>query len=106
MEYSFFLYCYIKYLYDQDEFFNLENGSSGIKNLDYKSFLFDTSYILPLTAKMILDFNDNVKDFFKKINSNKLQICNVTKLRNTVLPKWMNNEIKVEDHEIWKTGMK
>src|SRR5690606_8223688 len=34
-EYSFFLYCYIQYLYNQDEFFNLENGSSGIKNLDY-----------------------------------------------------------------------
>lgn len=32
--YSFFVYLYLRYLYDQDEFFNLENGSSGIKNLD------------------------------------------------------------------------
>ena len=32
-EFSYFLYLYIQFLYKQDEFFNIENGSSGIKNL-------------------------------------------------------------------------
>lgn len=34
-----FIYGYIRYLYAKGHFFNLQNGSSGIRNLDYKGFL-------------------------------------------------------------------
>lgn len=30
---------YVKFLYEQNVFFNYENGTTGIKNLDYKSML-------------------------------------------------------------------
>ncbi|GEM_PF-62686 len=93
-EYSFFLYCYIQYLYNQDEFFNLENGSSGIKNLDYKALLFELEYPMP-TEKLVIDFNSHVKPLFKKVNQNKTQIRTLTTLRDTLLPKLMSGEVKI-----------
>jgi type I restriction enzyme S subunit len=94
-EYSYFLYCYIQYLYSQDEFFNLENGSSGIKNLDYKTLLFDLDYPMP-HEQIVIKFHQNVMAFFKKINQNKFQIRTLEKLRDTLLPKLMSGEVRVE----------
>lgn len=95
-DYSYYLYCYIQYLYNQDEFFNLENGSSGIKNLDYKSLLFNLKYTMPSNDNEIISFGKTVEIYFEKINKNKLQIRNLTKLRDTLLPKLMNNDIRVD----------
>lgn len=94
LEYSFFLYCYIQYLYNQDEFFNLENGSSGIKNLDYKALLFELDYPMP-KEKLVLDFHKQVEPLFKKVNQNKTQIHTLTALRDTLLPKLMSGEVRV-----------
>jgi type I restriction enzyme S subunit len=93
-EYSFFLYCYIQYLYNQDEFFNLENGSSGIKNLDYKALLFELDYPMP-HQNLVLDFHKQVEPLFKKVNQNKIQIRTLTALRDTLLPKLMSGEVRV-----------
>ncbi len=93
--YSFFIYLFIKYLYDQDEFFNLENGSSGIKNLDYKAFLFENKYKMP-SEEFVLSFDTLVSPYYKKINQNKLQIQTLTKLRDTLLPKLMSGEVRVK----------
>lgn len=94
-EYSFFLYCYIQYLYNQDEFFNLENGSSGIKNLDYKAFLLELEYPMP-KEKLVIEFHNSVTAYFKKINQNKIQIQTLATLRDTLLPKLMSGEVRVE----------
>jgi len=85
----------IKYLYNQDEFFNLENGSSGIKNLDYKALLFELDYPMP-SEKLVLDFHLQVAPLFKKINQNKTQIQTLSTLRDTFLPKLMSGEVRVE----------
>ncbi len=90
IEYSYFLYCYIKYLYNQDEFFNLENGSSGIKNLDYKALLFELKYQMPKDEQRIIDFNNNVEPLFEKVDKNKQQIITLTKQRDVLLSKLMN----------------
>jgi type I restriction enzyme S subunit len=92
----YFLFCYLKYLYDQDEYFNLENGSSGIKNLDYKALLYDLTYPMPQDKRLIFEFNDNVSLHFKKINRNKQQIQTLTQTRDGLLPKLMNNEIIIK----------
>ena len=94
LEYSFFVYCYIQYLYNQDEFFNLENGSSGIKNLDYKTLLFDLKYKMP-DEDSVIKFHNQVKSLFQKVNQNKIQIRTLSTLRDTLLPKLMSGEIKV-----------
>jgi len=94
-EYSFFVYSYLQYLYSQDEYFNLENGSSGIKNLDYKALLFELDYPMP-TEDKVIDFHKEVKILFKKINQNKTQIRTLTTLRDTLLPKLMNGEVSLK----------
>lgn len=94
MEYSFFVYCYLQYLYREDEYFNLENGSSGIKNLDYKALLFELEYPMP-QEKLVLEFHKQVKLLFKKINQNKSQIRTLSALRDTLLPKLMSGEVRV-----------
>lgn len=95
-EYSFFLYCYIQHLYNQDEFFNLENGSSGIKNLDYKALLFELEFFMP-NENLVIEFNHGVSPFFKKVNQNKNQIRSLTAMRDALLPKLMSGEVRVTE---------
>ncbi|BDQ03950.1 MAG: hypothetical protein KatS3mg037_2525 [Ignavibacterium sp.] len=52
-EFGLYLICYIFMLYKQGEFYNLENGSSGIRNLDYKAFLYELDYELHEHSDMI-----------------------------------------------------
>jgi len=94
IEYSLFTYLYFQYLYKKDEFFNLENGSSGIKNLDYKTLLFEYEFLMPSEEKVI-KFNKIVVSDFSKINKNKIQIRTLETLRDTLLPKLMSGEVRV-----------
>ena len=93
-EYSYFIYCYFQYLYKKNEFFNLENGSSGIKNLDYKTLLFELEFFMP-EESLVIKFNSNVSSYFKKINKNKQQIRTLQSLCDTLLPKLMSGEVRV-----------
>jgi len=61
------LYLYIHHLYEQGDLFNLENGSSGIKNLNYKALLFDLEYKIP-NEQIIIQFNKDIEQYFYKIN--------------------------------------
>lgn len=94
-KYSYFVYCYLQYLYRQDEFFNIENGSSGIKNLDYKTLLYNNQYQMPTNKNFAANFSEIVTPYFTKIDKNKLQICNLMKMRDTLLPRLIFNKIKI-----------
>ena len=94
-EYAFFLYLYIQFLYKQGDLFNLENGTSGIRNLDYKSLLFQLEYKLP-DAEKVIRFDQEVSSQFRKINTNKHQIRTLTRLRDELLPKLMSGEVRVK----------
>ena len=96
-EFSYFLYLYLQYLYNQDEFFNLENGTSGIKNLDYKYLLFELNFLLPKNEIELIAFNKEVEIYFEKINKNKHQIFTLTRLRDTLLPKLMSRDIQINN---------
>ena len=95
-EYMFYLYSYIQMLYNQGDFFNLENGSSGIRNFDYKAFLFELEYDIHNTVA-ILKFNSLVQPYFEKINQNKKQIRLLTQYRDMLLPKLLNGEITINN---------
>lgn len=94
--YTYYLYLYLKYLYINDEFFSLENGTSGIKNLDYKTLLYDLKYPMPKNTEIYLSFYENVSILFEKIDKNKFQIQTLEKLRDTLLPKLMSGEVRVK----------
>lgn len=93
-EYSYFLYLYLQYLYHSDEFFALENGTSGIKNLSYKALFYELEYKMPSEIQVI-EFHTKVKIYFDKINANKKQIQNLQSLRDIMLPKLLSGEIEV-----------
>jgi hypothetical protein len=44
----------------------------------------------------IIQFDNSVSGFFEKMLLNKLQIRNLEKLRDTLLPKLMSGEVRVE----------
>lgn len=94
-DFSFFLYSYIHHLYKQGDLFNLENGSSGIRNLDYKSLLFQLKFRLPNELR-VRQYNNEVENYFLKVNKNKHQIQTLTKLRDALLPKLMSGEVRVQ----------
>lgn len=73
----------------------MENGSSGIRNLDYKALLFQLEFKLPPIEKLEM-FDNIVKPIFFKINKNKYQILTLIRLRDNLLPKLMSGDVRVE----------
>lgn len=95
-EYTYFVYCYFRHLHKQGEFFSLENGSSGIHNLNYKAALYDDlGWPVPTDEKLVIEFGEKVKPYFDKINTNKKQILTLSAQRDTMLPRLMSGEVKI-----------
>ena len=92
--YEIFLYLYFNYLYDKDVMFAYENGTTGIKNFDIKSFINNFSIVIP-SQEDIINFNRLVKDVFDITMHNGLEIEKLQQLRDTLLPKLMSGEIDV-----------
>ena len=88
-EYGYFLYLYLKFLYNNDEFFALENGTSGIKNLDYKVLLYQHEYTIP-NEQQIIRFHKEIEIYYYKINQNKKQIQNLQAMRDMMLRRMFN----------------
>ena len=93
-EYAIFLYLYLNYLYDKDVMFAYENGTTGIKNFDIKSFISNFNIVIP-SIEDIIKFNNLVQNVFDVIMHNGLEIEQLQKLRDTLLPKLMSGEIDV-----------
>lgn len=93
-EYAIFLYLYLNYLYDKDVMFAYENGTTGIKNFDIKSFIKNFLIVIP-SIEDIIKFNNLVQDVFNITMHNGLEIEQLQKLRDTLLPKLMSGEIDV-----------
>ena len=96
-EYVLPIYLYIKGKWENDEFFNLENGSSGIHNLDYKAFLYSAEYADTFpNDEEFMAITKILNPMFEKIDKNKLQIVTLQKLRDTLLPKLISGEVCVK----------
>jgi type I restriction enzyme, S subunit len=92
--YSFYLYYYFKYLYAKEVFFQFENGTTGIKNLDISGFLKNFKIVLP-PESTLTSFNSLVNSKLKMIQMNGQQSESLSTLRDTLLPKLMSGEIRV-----------
>ncbi|EPM8157633.1 restriction endonuclease subunit S [Enterococcus faecalis] len=98
---AFYINDYLKYLYSKDIFFNYENGTTGIKNLDYNSLL------NVMKVKMCKDINliNRYYDFRINIENKKNmfgeEIQTLITLRDSLLPKLLSGEIELpEDEEV------
>lgn len=97
IEHGFWMELYISYLYEMNLFFNFENGTTGIKNLDLNSVLNNYKIIIPaeeileLFSKKFGILNSSIQ---KKGNENK----KLEQLRNTLLPKLLSGEIEIPNY--------
>ena len=97
--YSLFVYYYWLYLYEKGVFFSYENGTTGIKNLDFAGFI-ETEPILIPPFDRILAFDDYCKAIFDQIFGNGKQSEQLATLMDTLLPKLMSGEIDISDIQI------
>lgn len=85
-----FLYFYLKtYPYE-----TLGSTSSIVTSIN-SGMIKDMEAIIP-DDETLTKFENQVMDYFDKIKSNQKQINNLSALRDTLLPKLMSGEIKVE----------
>ncbi len=61
-------------------------NQGNLKALDFPKFPED----------FVIKFNEQTESLFKKINQNYAQICTLEKVRDTLLPKLINGEVRVE----------
>ncbi|MBM6712476.1 restriction endonuclease subunit S [Phocaeicola coprocola] len=94
--YSSFLYYIWEMLYNQGVMFSYENGTTGIKNLDINGFIQKEQIIIP-PIHIATDFEKMIKVFYDKIQSNGMQSERLAQLRDTLLPKLMSGELKIND---------
>lgn len=97
--YSSFLYYIWEMLYNQGVMFSYENGTTGIKNLDMNGFIQKEQIIIP-PIRIATDFEKMIKVFYDKIQSNGMESERLAHLRDTLLPKLMSGELKINDLSI------
>lgn len=97
--YSLFIYYYWQYLYGKGVFFSYENGTTGIKNLDFSGFIETETILIPPVDKVIA-FDDYCKSIFNQIFANGKQNEHLAILRDTLLPKLMSGELDVSDIDL------
>lgn len=97
--YSLFIYYYWQYLYSKGVFFSYENGTTGIKNLDFSGFI-ETETILIPPADQVIAFENYCKSIFNQVFANGKQNEYLAVLRDTLLPKLMSGELDVSDIDL------
>ena len=97
--YSLFVYYYWQYLYEKGMFFSYENGTTGIKNLDFSGFIETESIIIP-PFNRIMAFDDYCKSIFNQIFANGKQSEHLAALRDALLHKLMSGELDVSDIDL------
>ena len=97
--YSLFICYYWQYLYGKGVFFSYENGTTGIKNLDFSGFIETKTILIPPVDKVIA-FDDYCKSIFNQIFANGKQNEHLAVLRDTLLPKLMSGELDVSDIDL------
>ena len=87
----YFYFIYFLMIEFNFEEFNVGSTQPLIRQSDLKNI----EILLP-NDKLILKFEEQAKDIFIKINKNKKQIQTLENLRDTLLPKLLSGEVRVE----------
>lgn len=93
---KYFSYIYIVLKNMKNDFLNIAGGSAvPIIN---KSTFSDIKIIVPY-EKLLNDYCNKMNNIFERIKSNLIQNNTLIELRDTLLPKLMSGEIRIEDIE-------
>jgi len=89
----YYIWCYIM----STEFQEIKDGFvSGTVQPDINNDGVNQIMILKPNNETLLRFNEIVKEFFFKISFNQRQVRTLERLRDTLLPKLMSGEVRVE----------
>lgn len=94
-----FVYMNLKLMYEDNIFFNWENGTTGIKNLALNDMLSNLEVKSPNEIDLE-DFYLLFNNIMNKISNNSNENIKLQQLMDTLLSKLMNGEIKLENIEI------
>lgn len=94
-----FVYLNLKLMYNDDIFFNWENGTTGIKNLALNDLLNNLKVKTP-DEMMLKNFYLLFNNIMNKISNNSNENIKLEQLRDALLPKLMNGEIDLDNIEI------
>lgn len=97
--YAPFAYMFFKLMYEDNEFFSWENGTTGIKNFDLTNMIENVKVKLPAN-KDLEKFNELFNSIMKQISLNSKEIQLFIESRDTLLPALMNGEIDLDKIEI------
>ena len=92
--YSTFIYFYLKYLYSQNVMFSYENGTTGIKNLDFSALIQTTVITIP-PIDVVTRYTEAVRSLINTIFSKGYENEVLTIIRDTLLPRLMSGELSV-----------
>ena len=96
---SNFVYLWFRWLYSNDEFFQYENGTTGIKNLAFTVFAQENNLLVP--PMPIVDvFNRKIEPLFTMLQLNGEQSRTLSQIRDTLLPKLLSGEVRVPHKEV------
>lgn len=94
-----FVYMNLKLMYEDDIFFNWENGTTGIKNLALNDMLSNLEVKSPNEIDL-KDFYLLFNSIINKMSYNSNENIKLEQLRDTLIPKLMNGEINLDNIEI------
>lgn len=94
--YGAYLYYSWKYKYDCRVMFAYENGTSGIKNFQISDFLSKEPVIIPSESN-IKEFQTIIDTLQNNIQTNGSEIMKLESLRDSLLPKLMSGELKINE---------
>lgn len=92
--YAIYIYLYWQMLYNKNTMFSYENGTTGIKNLNIADLISKEPIEIP-AQEDVEKLNIVLQPIFDQIFANGLQNETLATLRDTLLPKLMNGEIKL-----------
>ncbi len=74
----------------------MQSYANGSTFLEISKTAFKSLEILIPPIEIRKEFQEIIELYFQKIKSNQIQIRTLTSLRNTLLPKLMSGEVRVE----------
>ena len=92
--YTIFIFLYWQMLYNKNTMFSYENGTTGIKNLNISDLISKEPIDIP-KQEDVDKLNVVLQPIYDQIYANGLQNETLATLRDTLLPKLMNGEIKI-----------
>jgi type I restriction enzyme S subunit len=95
---SGFLYFWLDWLYSRGEFFQYENGTTGIKNLAFRAFSEIHQLVVP-PKPALQAFYDLTSPLLDRQQSNGVESSILATLRDALLPKLLSGEIRVKQAE-------